>query len=325
MNEYLCAMTITSTTRGQLNFISAVPERLGFLKIPGSQFLHAEEPFANIFYQKYQTSDYSFWLSAYTAKEDHVLYIHRDGPLIGFKVMLKQGIRYSCETGEIYFKQGQFLFAQVPYIDSFFSLQKGREYFVFDMALTLDFITRLNLQAKPLEKFLEKIQEGKTRFLINNTMNSSIVLLDAIEVLRHHPADRQAAGKVLAALFDTVTDGRSQDLPEYKIERMYEARELIRFDITRHITIPNLARMVGTNSRDLKVDFVKVFSMPPGQYLQYERMKAAKLLLLNEPQITINEIAVRTGFKNAAAFDPAFKDNVGVTPSQWRKSGGVIL
>lgn len=317
-------MTITSTTRGQLNFISAVPERFGFLKIPGSQVLHADEPFANIFYQKYQTPDYSFWLSAYAAKEDHVMYVHRDGPLIGFKVMLKQSMRYTCETGDIYFKQGQFLFAQVPYIDSLFSLKKGHEYFVFDMSLTLDFITRLNLRVKPLEKFLERLQDGKTRFLLNNTVNSSIMLLDAIDYLRHHPANRLAAGKVVEALLSTITEGRSQDLPEYKIERMYEAREIIRFDITRHITIPNLARMVGTNSRDLKTDFVKVFSIPPGQYLQYERMKTAKLLLLNEPQLTVNEIAIRTGFKNAASFDPVFKDNVGVTPSEWRKNGGTF-
>ncbi|WP_164974292.1 AraC family transcriptional regulator [Filimonas effusa] len=315
-------MTITSTTRGQLNFVSAVPERLGYLKIPGSQMLHAEESFANIFYQKYQTADYSFWLSAYTAKEDHVMYIHRDGPMIGFKVMLKQNMRYTCETGEIYFKQGQFLFAQVPYIDSLFSLKQGREYFVFDMALTVDFLRRLNLQVKSLDRFLDSTQDGKMRFLLNNTMNSSIVLLDSIEYLRHHPADRQAAAKVVEALFSTVTEGKSQDLPEYKIERMYEAREIIRFDITRHITIPNLAHMVGTNSRDLKTDFVKVFSIPPGQYLQYERMKAAKQLLLNEPDLTVNEIAVRVGFKNSAAFDPAFKDNVGTTPSEFRRSNG---
>ncbi|GGH70212.1 AraC-like DNA-binding protein [Filimonas zeae] len=317
-------MTITSTTRGQLNFVAVVPERLGYLKIPGSLALHAEEPFANVFYQKYQTSDYSFWLSAYTAKEDHALYIHRDGPLIGFKVLLKQNMRYTCETGEIYFKQGQFLFAQVPYIDSLFSIRKGREYFVFDMSLTMDFIKRLNLQVKQLDRFLAGLQEGKNRFLLNTTMNSSATLLDAIEYLRHHPADRLAAGKAVESLFQTVMEGKAQDLPEYKIERMYEARELIRLDITRHITIPNLARMVGTNSRDLKTDFVKVFSIPPGQYLQYERMKTAKLLLLSEPQLTVNEIAVRTGFKNAASFDPVFKDNVGITPSEWRRNRGVL-
>ena len=317
-------MDISSTISGSLNFKPAIPAGLGYLKIPGSQALHAEEPFADVFYQKYQTSDYSFWLSTYAAKEDHVLYIHRDGPLIGFKVVLKQHIRYTCETGEYYIKQGQFLFAHVPYVDSLFSIKQGREYFVFDMSLDIQFIKRLDLKVLLLDRFLENMQEGKMGFLIDTTMNSSVLLLDAIEYLRRHPADRVAAGKTVEALLKTVEGGRAGDLPEYKVERMYEARELIKKDITRHITNPNRARMVGTNARDLKTDFVKVFSMPPCQYLQYERIKTAKMLLINDPQLSIDEIAMQTGFKNAAALDPVFKDNVGVSPSVWRRSGGLF-
>ncbi|RXK87007.1 AraC family transcriptional regulator [Filimonas effusa] len=317
-------MDIVSATFGPLNFKPQVPAELAYLKIPGSKALTAIEPFAKVFYQKYETDDYCFWLTAYHPNADQEIYIHREGPYIGFKVVLKQHIRYRYDLGELYIKQGQFVFAHCPVIDTKFNIKSGHEYFVFDMCLNLDFIKSVGIENELLGRFLRQIEEGKRAFLLDTMVQSGALLLDAIEYLLGRPADKKAASAVLTLLIQVAEQRNGIDLPEYKIERMYQAREIIRQDVARHVSNHDLARMVGTNSRDLKTDFVKVFAMPPCQFLQYERIKTAKTLLIEEPQMSVDEIAVKVGFRNSAAFDPAFKGNVGVTPSFWRKRGGNI-
>ena len=311
-------MRIASTIFGPLNFKHTVPAELSYLKVQGSEAFHANEPFVNIFYQKYHTAGYTFWLSSYKAKEDHKLHVHHDGQWTGFKLLLKQHLLYKYEHGDYYYKQGQFSFSYSPNIDANFSIRRGNEYLVFDMMFDKHFLTELNIQSALLDSFFQQTGKGNFVLLIKEMTNSNIMLLDAIEYLLKYPADTQAAKRTVEELIKTAECHHGDDLPEYKIERMYEARALIKKDITRHISNPELSRMVGTNERDFKQDFVNVFSIPPFRYLQYERIKTAKILLKQKPHLSIEEIAQRCGFKNARSFDPTFRANAGMTPTAWR-------
>ena len=318
-------MRIASTVFGPLNFKHSAPQGLTHLKVQGSEIFHADEPFAIIFYQKYHTTGYTFWLSSYKAKEDHKLHVHHDGQWTGFKILLKQHLLYKYEYGDRYYKQGQFSFSTGPNMDAIFFIKGGSEYLVFDMLFDKHFLTGLKIQSLLLDSFFQQTEKNNYVLLVKEMTNSSIILLDAIEHLLKYPAGTQAAKKVVEELVKNAENHRNDDLPEYKIERMYEARALIKKDISRHIKNRHLAHSIGTNEYDLKKDFVKVFSIPPSQYLQYERIKKAKLLLEQQsPRLSIEEIARLAGYKNLHSFDPAFKEHTGVTPGEWRNRGGDI-
>ena len=58
-------------------------------------------------------------------------------------------------------------------------------------------------------------------------------------------------------------------------------------------------------------------------FLNRYRIKAAKTRLLMPDQVPILTVALEVGFRSLSSFNRAFKESTGVTPSQFRQSGGV--
>ncbi|WP_232280783.1 helix-turn-helix transcriptional regulator [Chloroflexus aggregans] len=57
----------------------------------------------------------------------------------------------------------------------------------------------------------------------------------------------------------------------------------------------------------------------PIAYLTRWRMQLAARLLIEYPNVRINEIAERVGYHSEAAFSKAFKRAIGVAPSKYRR------
>jgi AraC-like DNA-binding protein len=81
--------------------------------------------------------------------------------------------------------------------------------------------------------------------------------------------------------------------------------------------LPHLAKLLYTSERTLKrrlqaegTSFRKIFASVQ-QQLACE--------LLQDSELSINEIAVRTGYSDDSAFSQAFKRWKGITPGQWRR------
>ena len=67
--------------------------------------------------------------------------------------------------------------------------------------------------------------------------------------------------------------------------------------------------------------------MPPKKYVQQERHKKA-LSLLQDPDLTIEQIAEQTGYCDQFHFSRQFKKILGITPSAYRAAfarGGDIF
>ena len=56
-------------------------------------------------------------------------------------------------------------------------------------------------------------------------------------------------------------------------------------------------------------------------YMRSLRMDRAALLLRQEPQASVTEIAGRVGYDSASKFAAAFKDTKGKTPLEYRREG----
>jgi AraC-like DNA-binding protein len=60
------------------------------------------------------------------------------------------------------------------------------------------------------------------------------------------------------------------------------------------------------------------------EYLLREKMLRAVSLMMNEPRLTIKEIAMKVGFLDVCYFSRTFKKNIGISPGRYRecKKGG---
>ena len=106
-----------------------------------------------------------------------------------------------------------------------------------------------------------------------------------------------------------------------KIEKgLFEnALKYISENYTNSVSLKSLAKHLGVDSCHLSREFKK--RTPDGfyGYLQQLRLERAKNLLQNS-DLTIYEILLESGFSNQRTFNRVFKNSLGVTPKEYRKS-----
>ena len=83
------------------------------------------------------------------------------------------------------------------------------------------------------------------------------------------------------------------------------------------LTISELARAASLSRSAYIKKFKYVCKMPPAEYVMKRRMEIGAHMLKNT-SYTIYEIAVKTGFYDAAHFSKAFKSYNGITPLEYR-------
>ncbi|PGV53814.1 helix-turn-helix domain-containing protein [Bacillus sp. AFS037270] len=87
-------------------------------------------------------------------------------------------------------------------------------------------------------------------------------------------------------------------------------------DYTIHIQ-PIIASLGISPNYGLEV-FQKIYHMSPRRYLSDLKLQEAKILL-QQPEISLNEISKRLGYKNLSHFSRQFKRWTGLNPSEFRK------
>lgn len=89
-------------------------------------------------------------------------------------------------------------------------------------------------------------------------------------------------------------------------------------------TLEMLAREAGMSRSAFAERFAEIMGVPPMQYLANWRLQRAARLL-EQPSISIAQAAAAVGYESEAAFNRAFKKQVGLPPGAWRRSRGPNL
>lgn len=86
-------------------------------------------------------------------------------------------------------------------------------------------------------------------------------------------------------------------------------------------TLDALGREVGMSRSVFAERFAEVMGVPAMQYLSNWRLQLAANLLQRQ-RMSIAQAAAEVGYESEAAFNRAFKKQVGVPPGAWRRSHG---
>lgn len=106
-------------------------------------------------------------------------------------------------------------------------------------------------------------------------------------------------------------------VPYRVIQSVNKARAIIDADISRHIPIRQLARIVCSNEYTLKHFFKLVHHTTIYQHLLGERMLRANHLL-SSSDAREKDIARQCGFQQLSGFVNSYKKYYGQTPGQFR-------
>ena len=89
--------------------------------------------------------------------------------------------------------------------------------------------------------------------------------------------------------------------------------------IADSITVRALASFVYLSSCCFYRAFKRSFGIPPHRYLAQQRIERAKALLAGSAW-SITEIGLALGSSQASSFSAAFRNETGITPTEYRRA-----
>jgi len=119
-------------------------------------------------------------------------------------------------------------------------------------------------------------------------------------------ADRVEKEKLSFAVTNTI----EVNLKEWVEKKQY---------LISGITIEEVSAQIGTNIKYLSVYINKYKGKTFREWINDLKIGEAKVLLLVYPEMTVNEIALRTGFANQSNFGRQFLKHTKESPGAWRK------
>lgn len=114
-----------------------------------------------------------------------------------------------------------------------------------------------------------------------------------------------------------IASGASPQSVEVRLDQHMRDRQPYLDDA---LTLPRLARQIGEPQRVLSETINQVHGENFSQWLARWRVEHARSLLLERPDAPLLDILHDSGFQSKSAFNKAFKDITGETPSAWRKA-----
>lgn len=102
-----------------------------------------------------------------------------------------------------------------------------------------------------------------------------------------------------------------------RVKIIQAEKYLRKYLFTEFPGIEHIADKIGIAQTSLKNGFKLVYGTSVYKYYQAEKMLMAADRLRDNPDLKIAQLALEMGYENASKFSAAFKENIGVTPSEY--------
>ncbi len=101
--------------------------------------------------------------------------------------------------------------------------------------------------------------------------------------------------------------------------RLRRVIEYIDANLADDIALQDLAAVAGTSRFHFSRAFREATGVPPYRFVVSKRVEAARSLLI-ESELSLSEVAARTGFRSAAQLGAMFTQSLGETPTRFRRN-----
>ena len=171
-----------------------------------------------------------------------------------------------------------------------------------------------------------RIRKGffsKSEPLYNIGVSGSIVELyeDIIRIAQKEKTGyQQMISSIVLSILGSVyyKNKNSQYVDSYIVDKINEARNIIKDNTESHISQEKIAKDLGLGYSWYRRMFKEYTGVSPAQYhLQQKVMRAKELLTTTDKNIS--EIAYTLHFENVCQFSTFFRKKEGITPSEFRK------
>ena len=129
---------------------------------------------------------------------------------------------------------------------------------------------------------------------------------------------RAKAYEIITMAVAAISEARGDGLTDQDIARVHAARDILEKEIQDPPTVPELARMVGTNECRLKRDFKAALQTTPYAYVVARRMDIARAALMRG-DCSITSVAQQVGYSNTSHFSAAFFKMHGLLPKDIKR------
>jgi AraC-like DNA-binding protein len=267
-------------------------------------------------FQHYAGEGFHIWFSNYLFRQSGWYTGIFEKPVLELHIQLLNELTTNWDrTGNQTLRPYGFNLSFNPFLNNQTSFLRNMEVHTFDIHFSRKFLQPYAKVFPVLDIFLQKADGGKEPADLverdHRLNNRGIILINQLlrESFRPEVAAFYLDCKVreLLILVLEQVSGISHDGELHSksaaIDQMFEAKKILLSDFEAKMTIPKLARAVGTNEFKLKKEFKLLHGMSVFECLQNERLEKAKELL-ERGELSITEIANMTG------YDPPSKRNL---------------
>jgi AraC family transcriptional regulator, arabinose operon regulatory protein len=154
--------------------------------------------------------------------------------------------------------------------------------------------------------------------------NQPAVIIEAWELIKRmqkaDPSETPYIYKSMSAILMEILAMNSLGEKKHASTMMIEqVSDYIADHLHERITIDVISHRFGISNAKLRKDFKQIKGISIGSYLIKKRIETS-FRYLNDPDISIGEIADRMGYKNTYDFSNQFKKFIGYPPSWYRKN-----
>lgn len=164
------------------------------------------------------------------------------------------------------------------------------------------------------------------QFLTHDPVIQGVATRLALELQDGFPSDRLYAESACEFLAHHITHSYSTlsapppraygGLPGRRLKLILD---YIEENLSQPIALRQLGELAGVSARHFERAFRQAVGVPPHAYVVRKRVARAQDLLLSEPGLTIDEIAVRSGFSSSSHLSSTFRRQIGYSPTAFRR------
>ena len=109
-------------------------------------------------------------------------------------------------------------------------------------------------------------------------------------------------------------------IPASQAEKIKEVHKLIIDSLGKNYTVEVLSQKFGIPESTLRKNFREIYGSPIYKYIKKYKINKAAELLRTDSNLKISDVAESVGYDNPSKFAAAFKDVMGLTPLEFRKT-----